>query len=69
VVASYADRTGGGSVSGLVFCAAGLGGAIIPPLVGYVSTASGSLRIGLATVLVLIATMLLVQLRLRSDRA
>jgi len=69
VVASYADRTGGGSLSGLVFCAAGLGGAAIPPLVGFVSTASGSLRVGLATVLVLIATMLAVQLRLGGELA
>jgi FHS family glucose/mannose:H+ symporter-like MFS transporter len=58
VVASYADRMGGGSLSGLVFAAAGLGGATIPPLVGLVSTASGSLRMGLATVLALMAAML-----------
>jgi MFS transporter, FHS family, glucose/mannose:H+ symporter len=58
VVASYADRTGGGSPSGLIFCAAGLGGAAIPPLVGYLSTESGSLRVGLAAVLVLMAVMI-----------
>ena len=58
VVASYADRTGGGSLSGLVFAAANLGGATIPPLVGFVSTASGSLRVGLATVLALVVTMI-----------
>ena len=69
VVASYADRTGGGSLSGLVFCAANLGGATIPPLVGLVSTASGSLRLGLATVLALIAAMLWLQLRLRAEPA
>jgi MFS transporter, FHS family, glucose/mannose:H+ symporter len=65
VVAAYADKSGGGSLSGLVFCAAGLGGAAIPPLVGFVSTASGSLRMGLATVLALIASMLWLQVRLR----
>jgi fucose permease len=69
VVAAYADRTGGGSLSGLIFCAASLGGAVIPPLVGLVSTASGSLRVGLATVLALIATMLCLQLRLRGHAA
>jgi MFS transporter, FHS family, glucose/mannose:H+ symporter len=58
VVASYADRTGGGSLSGLVFCAAGLGGAAVPPLVGFASTASGSLRTGLAVILVFIVAML-----------
>jgi len=58
VVASYADRTGGGSLSGLVFCAAGLGGAAIPPLVGYVSTVTGSLRLGLATIVAFILAMI-----------
>lgn len=58
VVASYADRTGGASISGLVFCAAGLGGAAVPPLVGVVSTATGSLRAGLATILAFILAML-----------
>jgi MFS transporter, FHS family, glucose/mannose:H+ symporter len=58
VVASYADRTGGGSLSGAVFCAASLGGAAIPPLVGLVSTASGSLRTGLAVILLFIVAML-----------
>jgi FHS family glucose/mannose:H+ symporter-like MFS transporter len=58
VVASYADRTGGGSLSGLVFAAANLGGGTIPPLVGFVSSASGSLRVGLATVLALVVTMI-----------
>jgi fucose permease len=63
MVASFADRAGGGSLSGLVFCAAGLGGGLIPPLVGVVSTASGSLRLGLATVLVLIVAMLILEAR------
>lgn len=48
VVAEYADLSGG-SVSGIVFSAAGFGGAAIPPLVGAVSTATHSLRLGLAT--------------------
>jgi fucose permease len=42
----------------LVFCAAGLGGAAVPPLVGLVSTASGSLRTGLAVILLFIVAML-----------
>jgi fucose permease len=57
VVAAYADRAGG-SASGLVFSAAGLGGATIPWLVGLVSTATGSLRMGLVTVIVLVVSML-----------
>jgi fucose permease len=58
VVASYAYRTGGGSLSGLVFAAANLGGGTIPPLVGFVSSASGSLRMGVAIVLALVVTMI-----------
>ena len=53
VVAEYADATGG-AVSGLVFSAAGLGGAAIPPLVGAISTATHSLRLGLASAVVCI---------------
>jgi fucose permease len=56
VVAAYADRAGA-SASGLVFSAAGLGGASVPWLVGFVSTASGSLRMGLVTVSALIVAM------------
>ena len=48
VVAEYADLSGG-AVSGIVFSAAGFGGAAIPPLVGAVSTATHSLRLGLCT--------------------
>jgi fucose permease len=57
VVAEYADRSEG-AVSGLVFSAAGFGGAAIPPLVGAVSTATGSLRIGLAAAVILIPAIL-----------
>lgn len=57
VVAAYADRAGA-SASGLVFSAAGLGGATVPWLVGFVSTASGSLRMGLVTSIALVAAML-----------
>jgi fucose permease len=59
VVAEYADLSGG-AVSGFVFSAAGLGGAAIPALVGAVSTASGSLRIGLASAVVWIPAILAV---------
>jgi FHS family glucose/mannose:H+ symporter-like MFS transporter len=62
MVAAYADRAGG-SASGLVFSAAGLGGATIPWVVGYVSTATGSLRMGLVTVLLLVFTLFLLQIR------
>jgi fucose permease len=53
VVAEYADRSSG-AVSGLVFSAAGFGGAAIPPLVGAVSTATHSLRLGLASAIICI---------------
>jgi FHS family glucose/mannose:H+ symporter-like MFS transporter len=61
-VAAYADRAGG-SASGLVFSAAGLGGATIPWLVGFVSTATGSLRMGLVTVLLLTFALFCLQIR------
>jgi FHS family glucose/mannose:H+ symporter-like MFS transporter len=57
VVAGYADRAGA-SASGLVFSAAGLGGATVPWLVGTVSTAAGSLRMGLVSVIGLVLAML-----------
>ncbi len=59
VVAEYADLSGG-AASGFVFSAAGLGGAAIPAVVGAVSTASGSLRIGLAAAVVWIPAILAV---------
>lgn len=58
VVASYADRTGGGALSGIVFCSAALGGAAVPPLVGLLSTATGSLRAGLALILAFVIAMI-----------
>lgn len=61
-VAAYADRVGG-SASGLVFSAAGLGGATIPWVVGMVSTVSGSLRMGLVTVLLLTLALFCLQIR------
>lgn len=61
VVAQYADRAGSSGASGLVFAAASLGGAAIPPLVGYVSTSQGSLRLGISLLLVLLAAMLWMQ--------
>jgi MFS transporter, FHS family, glucose/mannose:H+ symporter len=64
VVAAYADRAGA-SASGLVFSAAGLGGAMTPWLVGFVSTASGSLRMGLVTVSALILAMIWLQMRIK----
>jgi fucose permease len=64
VVAAYADRAGA-SASGLVFSAAGLGGATTPWLVGFVSTASGSLRMGLVTVSALILAMIWLHMRIK----
>jgi fucose permease len=57
IVAGYADRAGA-SASGLVFAAAGLGGAAVPWLVGMVSTATGSLRMALVSVIGLVLSML-----------
>jgi fucose permease len=65
VVAQYADRAGGGAASGLLFAASGLGGSVIPPLVGVVAGASGSLRVGLAALVVAIAGMVGLEWRLR----
>ena len=62
VVAEYADLSRG-SVSGLVFSAAGFGGAAIPPLVGAVSTATHSLRLGLATAILCIPIIVAVHAR------
>jgi fucose permease len=64
VVAEYADLSGG-AVSGFVFSAAGLGGAVIPAVVGAVSTASGSLRVGLASAAVWIPAIIAVHAGLR----
>lgn len=71
VVAAYADRTAGGSLGGLIFSAAGLGGATVPWVVGTVSTATGSLRMGLVTIVALIVAMLLLirTAMPRSDRS
>jgi FHS family glucose/mannose:H+ symporter-like MFS transporter len=63
VVAQYADRAGSGGAAGLVFSAGSLGGAAIPPLVGYVSTSQGSLRLGISMLLVLLGAMLWLQAR------
>jgi fucose permease len=64
VVAQYADRTGGGSASGLLFVASGLGGAVIPPLVGIMAGATGSLRTGLGALLIGMAGMIGLEWRL-----
>jgi fucose permease len=62
VVAEYADLSRG-AVSGLVFSAAGFGGAAIPPLVGAVSTATHSLRLGLAIAVLCIPLIIAVHAR------
>lgn len=49
--------------AGIMFAFAGLGGAAIPPLVGLISTRSGSLRLGLIVAVAGIAAMLLLNLR------
>jgi fucose permease len=64
VVAQYADRTGGGAASGLLFAASGLGGAAIPPLVGVLANASGSLRFGLSALLVWLLAMMVLERKL-----
>jgi fucose permease len=63
VVAQYADRAAG-SVSGLVFASASLGGAAIPSLIGWLSTITGSLRAGLSSVFVFLAVLIWMQLRI-----
>jgi len=51
VVAQYTEAVAVGSASGLIFSAAGLGGAALPALVGFLSQSSGSLRTGMSVVL------------------
>ena len=58
------DRSGGNQAAGLIFSAAGLGGAVVPPLVGMLAASSGSLRVGLAVVLVWMAGMMGLEWRL-----
>jgi fucose permease len=57
VVSEYAD-------TGLVFSAAGCGGAVLPPLVGFISQSTGSLRLAMSSVLIWLAAMAWLQLRL-----
>lgn len=68
IVAEYADLSAG-AVSGFVFSAAGFGGAAIPPLVGAVSTATHSLRIGLATAVLCIPAIIALHLWRSPTRA
>jgi fucose permease len=63
IVAEYADLCGA-AVSGWVLSAAGLGGAVIPPAVGAISTASGSLRIGLSAAVALLPVTVAVHSRI-----
>jgi fucose permease len=63
-VSQYAEAQGGGHSSGVIFSMAGLGGAVVPPLVGYVSAQTGDIRAGIALVLVSICLILWLQIRL-----
>jgi fucose permease len=65
VVAQYGERSS--APSGLVFSAAGLGGGVIPPFIGWLSTATGSLRAGMAIVLPLIAIIFWLQIQLARE--
>ena len=64
VVAQYAEAGATRSASGLIFSAAGLGGAALPALVGLLSQLCGSLRAGMSAVLLCVAAMMFLQLRL-----
>jgi fucose permease len=68
VVARYAETLAAGSASGLVFSAAGLGGAALPALVGYLSQSTGSLRVGMSAVLLTLAAMLCLQFQLAAEK-
>lgn len=52
--------------AGIMFAFAGLGGAAIPSLVGFISSHSGSLRTGLTVAVAGIIVMLIVNLRISS---
>jgi fucose permease len=64
VVSQYADRTGGGASSGLLFVAASLGGSVIPPFVGILAGATGTLRAGFMSLLVWLAVVMMLERRL-----
>jgi len=51
---------------GLIFACGGLGGASIPWMVGFASSRTGSLRMGLVVVLLAVATMIALQIRIVS---
>jgi fucose permease len=63
-VSRYADAQGSNSTSGLIFTMASLGGAVLPPLVGYVSRQSGDIRTGMSLALLSICLVLWLQFRL-----
>jgi fucose permease len=63
-VSRYADAQGSNSTSGLIFTMASLGGAALPPLVGYVSRQTSDIRVGLSITLVAICAILWLQFRL-----
>ena len=64
-VALFHARAGAASerLMGLVFAASGCGGGALPWLIGLISSATGSLRIGLAVALAALAGMIFVQVR------
>ncbi|HXS95646.1 MAG TPA: MFS transporter [Candidatus Limnocylindrales bacterium] len=61
VVSEYTTLEPAGAASGIIFSAGGLGGAAIPWAIGAISDATGNLRGALATVLVLIVLMSVLQ--------
>jgi beta-galactosidase len=65
VVSQYADAEPAGAASGLIFSAAGLGGAAIPWMVGALSQATGSLRGAMGVVPGLVVAMAVLQLNWR----
>jgi FHS family glucose/mannose:H+ symporter-like MFS transporter len=58
------DPLAAGRFAGIMFAFAGLGGASIPSLVGFISGRSGSLRTGLTVAVFAIIVMLVVNLRI-----
>jgi fucose permease len=69
LVAQYAETSGGGRTSGLIFSMGGLGGAAVPPLVGIVAARTGDLRYGMALVACELGVALCLQPSLRRRAA
>jgi fucose permease len=61
-VAVFSTQANGRAEAGIVFAAAGFGGAVVPPLIGVLSTHGYALRIGVWLMAGITAVMMLIEL-------